>query len=159
MTRHSLYWELRAHKARHDLLAKQALAADDTVAFLDRARREPWRRFEDRQRAAEWLTDHLWPDEQTRPVWHSHYIRNVYEQKAHEYMGTYKPPTDDEGKVLDGYHFGGVWFPEIARAYPLQCPECGNEESFWDFDKVDAGEAHEPELRCPCGWEPPRVEG
>jgi len=154
VTRLTLRWFLRQEMGNgHRGLAKDALNADDPVAYLNQVRNEAWRHFEDRHKAARWLTDHLWPDDagHQRPMWHAEYLNDIREIEAQKRMGQYEPPKDDDGRVLDGYHGGGIWFHEVSSAEPLTCPGegCNHQHEFWDYEPVEEGDAIEPALRCP----------
>lgn len=163
MTRLTLHWHLReiVGPRRGGSIEANALSADDPVAFLDTVRNHAWRPVEERNRAADLLTKHLWPDDDgaQRPTWHAEYLDKAYEIEAQKRLGRYSVPRDDEGELLEGYHAGGLWFHEIPRAEPLACPDCSFSGEFWDFEPVDTGEDIEPHHHCPnCGWVPPDAE-
>lgn len=158
MSRLTLHWALREEDGPSGRnLARKALAADDPVAFLEEVRNEAWRPPDDRWWAADMLQDHILPREgiHSPSVWHADHLWNKYEIEAQRRMGRYDLPTDDDGESLDGYHHGGLHFPEIQAFRTLTCPTCHHAEEFWDFTRYDAGETHEPDLQCPgCGWDP-----
>lgn len=161
MTRLTLMWELRAYE-QVDALAREALAADDAVAFLNAARGEAWRAVDVRTRAADYLSDHLWPDDSgvQRPTWVREHATHTSEVERLKDLGMSEYPTDGGGERLEGYHAGGLWFPNSASAERLGCPECGFTGEFWDWTEVDAGTAVEPDHVCPrCGWKPPEGGG
>lgn len=170
MSRLTLHWHLKAldlgpaedDDASNDadwhdpMLVSDALRADDPVEYLNQARFDPVISPEQREHAADLLTRHFWPDD-------------AGHQKATVVQTGYT--TDEDGGLVtiysvdrermqdDGYHIGGLWWPHVPGAGYLTCPECGLDDEFWDFERVDAGEAYEPDLRCPhCKWEPPQPE-
>lgn len=166
----ALYWHLRelaegtheddpAGTSYHeDTIAAEALREDDVLAALERIRHEAWRPVLERQHAADLIAEYCWPaDAGHQPAtWHTSYIQKYHELEARRRMGTYSPPVssaDHDGRT--GYHWGGIWFPDIPSAKPLTCPECGFSGEFWDYTAVDKGTAHEPTLVCHCGWAPP----
>jgi hypothetical protein len=125
--------------------AREALDASDTVRFLHGVCKDPVRGFQERADAARLLTIHIWPNEPNNTG-----LRVADGHTIHA--------TRDDIDFSEWFEKGLVRTQHKPRCEPLKCPNCRNEENFWDFDPVDEGTAHEPEIRCNCGWEPPEPE-